>query len=109
MGDEVIKTLANILTHHTRDSDIVGRIGGEEFVVFLPMSQLESALSLAQRIRQDGEKQVVSCDGDTAKFTVSIGVAVLQDDDKHIEMMLKRADKALYLAKESGRNQVQKG
>jgi len=109
MGDEVIKTLANILTHHTRDSDIVGRIGGEEFVVFLPMSQLESALSLAQRIRQGAEKQVVSCDGVTAKFTVSIGVAVFQDDDKHLEMMLKRADKALYLAKESGRNQVQKG
>ncbi|MDE3270924.1 sensor domain-containing diguanylate cyclase [Pseudoalteromonas sp. G4] len=106
-GDEVIKATAKILTLYTRDSDIVGRIGGEEFVVFLPMSNLESAVALAQRIRQGVEKQILSCDEHMVEFTVSIGVSALQKEDQHIEALLKRADKALYIAKESGRNQVQ--
>ena len=107
MGDEVIKNTADILRHFTRESDITGRIGGEEFVVFLPMSTQDDATSLAERIRQAISEQQVTLDNVTVQYTLSIGVSTFDQNDKTLETMLKRADKALYIAKNQGRNQVQ--
>ena len=106
-GDEVIRTTAHKLIQHSRASDIAGRIGGEEFVLFLPMANNHTAFAIAERIRADIEQQDIIADNKHVKFTVSIGVSTLQASDLHIESMLKRADKALYQAKNQGRNQAQ--
>lgn len=107
MGDEVIKNTADVLRQFTRESDITGRIGGEELVVFLPMSTQDDAISLAERIRQAVSEQQVTLDNVTVQYTLSIGVSTFDQNDKTLETMLKRADKALYIAKNQGRNQVQ--
>ncbi|MFD2166472.1 diguanylate cyclase [Thalassotalea euphylliae] len=105
-GDKVICAVANTLTRHSRDSDICGRIGGEEFVVFLPLTDADSAHSYAERIRHDIEAQHLVYESTNITYTVSIGISELTANDTDIESMLKRADKALYDAKGSGRNQV---
>ena len=106
-GDEVIRTTAHKLIQHSRASGIAGRIGGEEFVLFLPMANNHTAFAIAEKIRADIEQQDIIADNKHVKFTVSIGVSTLQTSDQHIESMLKRADKALYQAKNRGRNQAQ--
>ncbi len=107
-GDEVIKSLATLLMEHTRESDIVARIGGEEFVVLLPNTTKESALKFANKLRLLTQELVISTqDGYSIKFTISIGVnSVDLENEKTIEQALIRADKALYKAKNSGRNRV---
>ena len=106
-GDEVLRMTAGLLAQHSRESDICGRIGGEEFVVFLPRTDASDGLALANRIREDIAEQTLTSDNQKVTFTVSIGVSALKEDDTSIESLLKRADKALYLAKNLGRNQVQ--
>ena len=112
VGDDAIKFLSNKLTLNTRESDIVARFGGEEFVVVLTNTPKEHALLIAETIRKDVEESSYSSaflnDSNTAlKLTVSIGVdEFCHDKDATISEALNRADKALYLAKESGRNRV---
>ncbi len=107
-GDEVIKSLANLLMAHTRKSDVVARIGGEEFVVLLPNTSKESAFKFANKLRVfTQENRVITDDKQEIKFTISIGVDLVNlEEEKTIEKALVRADNALYLAKESGRNKV---
>lgn len=107
IGDEVIRVTASILSRHSRDADISGRIGGEEFVLFLPMTNAEEALTLAERIRDDIEQQDISDSEQRVQFTVSIGVSALREEDNEVEALLQRADIALYQAKHQGRNQSQ--
>ncbi len=108
IGDEVIKDLSSLLLKHTRESDIVARIGGEEFVILLPNTSKESAFKFANKLREFVEKEEVRIDEDKSiLFTVSIGVSEVDiENEKRIEESLARADKALYTAKESGRNKV---
>ena len=107
VGDIVIKQLAEILKKHTRESDIITRFGGEEFVVLLPNTDLEGAKKMALKIREIVEQTEVDYGGtNKIAFSVSLGVATLAENDINIEMVLKRADEALYKAKESGRNRV---
>ncbi len=101
-GDQVIKAVADVLKTNTRDSDLVGRYGGEEFCVVLPKLSSEQAAQIAERIRQTIEK--ISCSG--VKITVSIGVAFLESTTNKPEELINQADKALYAAKNSGRNRV---
>ena len=107
-GDFVLNKLASILLEHTRDSDIVARIGGEEFVVLLNNTSKNMAFEVADKIREYTEKQIIKIDANTViNLTVSIGVdSVNTIDEKYIEKALSRADKALYKAKDSGRNKV---
>lgn len=107
-GDKVIRTLANILKNSVRDSDILARYGGEEFIVLLPQTKQDNALELAQRIREEVQNRQISLDiGDTINITVSIGLTQLNnEEDVDIEHSIGRCDKALYNAKESGRNRV---
>ena len=99
VGDMVIKKFAEITSEHIRGSDIMARWGGEEFVVFLPDTTIDGALTLAEKIRLSVEKYT----GTTPQFTVSIGVSELK---KNIDSAIKEADNALYEAKNNGRNQV---
>jgi diguanylate cyclase (GGDEF)-like protein len=106
VGDVVIKAVADILQIHKRTSDVVGRMGGEEFALILPEATLDSAAIAAERLRQLVADCPLSVVGHSLSVTISVGVAVCRDDAKGIEEILKEADVALYQAKRSGRNRV---
>ena len=107
-GDRVIRVLSNVFKKAIRDSDILARYGGEEFIVLLPQSDKQDSMLLAERIRLEVEREeIVSDNGKTPKITVSIGLTQLDnEEDIDIEQLILRCDKALYNAKDSGRNRV---
>jgi two-component system cell cycle response regulator len=109
VGDEVLIQLAKIIVDATRSSDLVARFGGEEFVVLMPETDFANAWDVADRMRASIEKTpfAVSHEIGTLTKTMSIGVATLNHHGDSAEAMLKRADNALYVAKNGGRNQVQ--
>ncbi len=102
-GDEVLKTMADLLSENVRGSDIAGRWGGEEFLILCPETDLQGAWSLAEQLR----KLIAQTDfgADDMVITASFGVTDFRDDEM-IEDCIKRADQALYQAKHSGRNQT---
>ena len=102
-GDAVLIKLAGQLSSACRGSDIVSRSGGEEFVIFLPDTQLSDAAATAERIRHLVETSVVPFAG---RITVSAGVAALNDVQGSTELLFRQADMALYEAKGAGRNIV---
>lgn len=102
-GDAVIKHAVNIIRNHCRQSDLLGRYGGEEFVLCLPGNGPEQALETAERIRQSVAATPMHYNGHSIGITISAGVAVLQPGDS-IEHWLAVADRALYEAKHAGRN-----
>jgi two-component system cell cycle response regulator len=109
VGDRVLKEIVNRATFVLRPSDLVARMGGEEFVVVLPETDFDTALQIAERLRRRvGDMPVEG--GDSASplsVSVSIGVAVVQPDGKEEPAAaLQRADVALYTAKRAGRNRV---
>jgi diguanylate cyclase (GGDEF)-like protein/PAS domain S-box-containing protein len=101
-GDQVIKAVADVLKSCTRDSDLVGRHGGEEFCVVLPQIHLDKAAQIGERIRRAIEKE--SCSG--VNITASLGVSSLESKINKPDELIDQADKALYAAKKSGRNRV---
>ena len=106
VGDIALCALANICTDTLRTSDIFARFGGEEFAAVLPASDIEGGRALAERLRKKIEAMTTDSPEGLIRFTVSIGITVLQEGDDGIESMLNRADKGLYAAKENGRNRV---
>lgn len=104
VGDQVLIAIAVALQEALRDYDIVGRWGGEEFVVVLPHTDEAGAVSAAEHLRAAIADLAVSCAGGPVRPTVSLGVARLGANES-IERCLKRADEALYEAKNGGRNQ----
>jgi len=109
IGDEVIIVLAKVLKYNSRESDIVSRWGGEEFVVLLPQTTKDGAMTIAEKLRKNVEAlNVVATDNKKLCFTISLGVATTDFDNcPDIEDIINNADKALYLAKEGGRNRVE--
>ncbi|MBO1518607.1 sensor domain-containing diguanylate cyclase [Oceanisphaera pacifica] len=106
-GDAVLKQLASTVHSSLRDLDVFARFGGEEFIVLLPEISPEQVALVAERLRQKvAELQINLPSGETASITISIGVAMLTPDDKLLEHLIKKADLALYQAKEQGRNRV---
>jgi diguanylate cyclase (GGDEF)-like protein len=107
IGDAALKKLSEICTHTFRVIDIVGRLGGEEFAALLPETGTTQALEVAERLRQAVESAGIKlADGSIVRFTISIGVASSGATDDKVEKALKRADDALYRAKNEGRNRV---
>jgi len=108
IGDEVIVALSNRLLESQRKSDVVCRYGGEEFVVLLPNTDLEGAIVVAEKIREDIGNITVNLGEDSClQFTVSIGVSMVKmKEERNLEVVLKRADDAMYEAKKSGKNRV---
>lgn len=102
-GDAVIRTTIEVVRQHCRQHDLVGRYGGEEFVLCLPDTSLPQANETAERIREALARTAVVQDGKTISVTVSIGVAALREGES-IEQWLSRADSAMYEAKHQGRN-----
>ena len=106
-GDDVIISLANTLKSISRESDVVCRFGGEEFIMLFPNTDIENSSKIATKIKNTVENLKVQSAKDTICFTVSIGLGkVLLQEDKTIEDGVKRADDALYMAKENGKNLV---
>ena len=105
-GDRVLKLFAVTASDNLRTSDVVGRLGGEEFAAILPDSNLESARAVAERVRGAFEATAVEVEGQQICATVSVGAAVTTDPRCELESLLSSADQALYLAKKSGRNRV---
>ena len=105
-GDRVIQTVAQCITSALRPQDTGGRLGGEEFAVILPQTDTAQALSVAEQLRQAVQAAQVlhSDDASVVQFTTSIGVAVLMPGDGSFDALLQRADRALYRAKNNGRN-----
>lgn len=102
MGDRVLIDFVNRITPLLRRSDQLGRFGGEEFLMLLPETSQEEALAVAERIRI----RVGLSDKDLPPVTVSIGMTSNRPDEGEIDVLLARADKALYKAKDAGRNRI---
>lgn len=102
VGDYVIIEITKLAKECLRDSDVFGRVGGEEFMVLLLYTSLEAAEEIAQRIRKTVDEHKFE---HVVHVTASIGVVSYNTKDKSIDM-LKRVDDALYEAKNSGRNRV---
>ena len=105
-GDEVLRVVAQTLQQHVRRSDVLGRIGGEEFSIFLPDTDLEGALKLAENLRQSIESIDVVLADVHLKITASIGVAIKTYQHQTIKTIQQQADEAMYQAKKEGRNRV---
>jgi diguanylate cyclase (GGDEF)-like protein len=103
-GDEVIRQTATHLGECMRSTDIAGRYGGEEYAVILIDTDCDGALFVAERIRETMEVLVVEHDGQDVCFTVSLGVAEVTDQMVTHDQLIEAADRALYDAKNAGRN-----
>jgi diguanylate cyclase (GGDEF)-like protein len=101
-GDDVLRRVANILQDTTRDTDLVGRYGGEEFIVLLPYTSRDAALGLAERIRASVEGE----EWEKRSITMSIGVVTLTPQIADSAIFVSEADEALYHSKLTGRNRV---
>ncbi len=102
-GDAVIRGAIEVIRQHCRQGDLLGRYGGEEFVLCLPDTHMAQATEIAQRICTAMAATVITHNGRPIQVTISIGVAALRPDET-IEQWLSRSDKALYEAKRDGRN-----
>ncbi len=107
VGDEVLKLFAEFLSESIREMDSVARYGGEEFIIFLPDTSVKEALTLGQRINQECRSLTHDTPIGECKFTISIGISVSNEGDKHVHQVINRADEALYKAKRNGRDRVE--
>lgn len=105
-GDEVLIKVVNRIKNSIRDTDVLGRIGGEEFALLMPETDLKSAQLLSERVRNDIEEMSIDMGSEILYVTASIGVDTLKEEDTTIQTILRRSDLALFRAKENGRNQT---
>lgn len=105
-GDQVLKHIAAYLQQALRKSDGIGRYGGEEFLLFLPETNQDTAYEVMDKCIKGLAEQEFNVDGKSIRITASVGVSEVRDDDDDAWLAVKRADFALFKAKESGRNKV---
>ncbi|HEX9017587.1 MAG TPA: histidine kinase N-terminal 7TM domain-containing protein [Anaerolineaceae bacterium] len=107
IGDQVLKTVAQTCRQALRQTDIIGRWGGEEFAIVLPEADRDGAAMIAERIRRMMADKSITVGQVKLGVTVSIGVAILEGGASSLEILIDSADRAMYQAKQRGRNQVQ--
>jgi len=106
-GDAVLRHVAQNMVNTVRSTDLVGRLGGEEFIVLLPHTTAESGRKIAEKIRQRLEQSDVRWEGHRIAVTARIGLSsTTADEEREFDSLYTEADKALYLAKQRGRNRV---
>ena len=106
-GDEVLKVFYQTCVDTARKTDIVARLGGEEFAILMPETDLNAARKVAERIRHNVELLLIEVEEHNITVTVSIGISSWEQGRfKQVNQMLSAADEALYMAKAQGRNQV---
>ncbi|WP_237486013.1 GGDEF domain-containing protein [Vibrio hippocampi] len=106
LGDVVIKHVTEVITRELRESDIIGRIGGEEFGIILPNTNISDAEDIAERLRYQIQNTPCFVDDRNISVTVSIGVSKLASGEDECKYVLTRSDRAMYYSKNSGRNCV---
>jgi diguanylate cyclase (GGDEF)-like protein/PAS domain S-box-containing protein len=106
-GDEILRHLGHQLMASLRTADIAARYGGEEFAILLPATDLDAALRLAARLRDEAAGSTVYSDGQPLHYTLSLGLTTLTPQDASLDMAIARADEALYRAKMGGRNRIE--
>jgi two-component system, cell cycle response regulator len=104
VGSQCLAEVGKLIRESTRETDVSGRYGGEEFITFLPESETAAGLIVAERIRQAMEKHTFRYDDTAYQVRVSIGVATWPADGNDVESLVRAADTALYRAKNEGRN-----
>ena len=106
-GDQVLKEVVDTCVKTVRQTDILGRFGGEEFVLILPRTTTRQAEVLAERIRQAVEKRLIKTPTADLHITVSLGIGSMSPPDISLQELIRLADTALYTAKENGRNRFE--
>ena len=109
IGDQVLKHISKFLKNNLRRSDCAGRYGGEEFLILLPDTNVDTALAVLQVAREDFINTGILLADTSLHITFSAGVSQVLEEDEDAWAAVKRADDALYQAKESGRNRIIKG
>lgn len=107
-GNRLLKLVAKCIESELRHTDVLARYGGDEFVVLLPETTADRAIEVAQRILQAVTAAPLEFEGQRIETSVSIGLACYPEDGRSIDAIQARADRAMYLAKEKGRNRVEK-
>lgn len=105
-GSRLLRQVANAVQSELRATDVPARYGGDEFIVLLPETPPKGALDVAERIRNTIGARALAIDGQQVAATVSIGIACYPEDGRSLDALAARADRALYLAKQEGRNKV---
>jgi diguanylate cyclase (GGDEF)-like protein len=108
IGDKVLIHFINTIQNFLRKSDLIGRVGGEEFAIFLPNTGINDAFLIADKIRKAIGNSILEVDGKKITYTVSLGIESLEPKDHLIQDLFKRADLKLYGAKDKGRDRVEK-
>lgn len=106
IGDIVLQHLSDTIKSNIRQHDIFARHGGEEFTLLLRQTDAETGLKIAEKLRAKVEQMTISTESGDLKITVSIGMTQFNDSYTELDSLIKRADQAMYEAKEKGRNQV---
>lgn len=107
VGDQVLVEVAECLKKELRSTDLIGRYGGDEFVILLVETELNEAIGIAERTRQRIAERTVGTDRGPMNITVSIGIADVSEKNPDLAAIFKLADDALYLAKKKGKNRVE--
>ncbi|MCG6657925.1 GGDEF domain-containing protein [Halomonas campisalis] len=106
VGDRVLTAVAACCQSVLRETDIIGRYGGEEFVIALPQANLQTATAIAERLREKVARLSLPMVGDEERLSVTVGISLIEKDEVRLDDALQRADKALYDGKARGRNCV---
>jgi diguanylate cyclase (GGDEF)-like protein len=106
VGDQVLQAVAEEIKKTLRQTDLIGRYGGEEFIGLLPNTSIESAHAIAERLRETVEQRIVKINELDVSVTISIGICHIMDANGSLDLLLSQADQAMYWAKASGRNRV---
>jgi diguanylate cyclase (GGDEF)-like protein len=107
IGDQVLKSVAERCLEQLRDIDLVGRYGGDEFIILLTETDIEGGRKAADRIHQFISGVPIDTERGPMNITASMGIATLSNDDQNLTTLLDRADTAMYAAKRAGKNQVE--
>ena len=108
-GDIVLQDFAKLCLDSVRDIDLVGRYGGEELIILMPETDLETGIRVAERLRSVTCEKQIRLNDHTLNVTVSIGIATKDENTRELETLIARADQAMYIAKHKGRNRVAVG
>ena len=105
-GDTILVQLADAIKKSVRQMDIISRFGGEEFIILLPLTSPETAVRIGERLRENVETTKFSWQNHEISLTISVGIASYHANIEDLNSLIELADKALYLAKQNGRNQI---
>ncbi|WP_426356902.1 diguanylate cyclase [Pseudocolwellia sp. HL-MZ19] len=107
IGDELLKHICKICNKEIRSIDFLGRYGGEEFIIILPDCDVDGGIEIAKRIQNSLIKDCLIVEGKELNVTLSMGISMLIDKSETFEQLINKADQAMYVAKENGRNRIE--